>query len=443
MMAALTPLLLVLVLQPARVVTLEQAERSADAHQPQLGQARANTQAGAARAEQARAPVLPEVKIAAEYERTTGNRPHKPGDASTVVNSGKTYNWYEAAATGSFVLWDFGQTRGRWRAAQARTQSLASTELATGLQVILEVRTAYFQARAQKALLAVAREAFGNQERHFEQISGFVQAGTRPEIDLAQARADRATARVQVITAENNYAVARAQLNAAMGIGGPIDYDVGDETFPEVDAESRPAEALVDQALRGRPDFVALDDQIRAAELTRQAAQAGYLPTLSLIGGASDQGIDLTRTRGIGTTSTGLPRGYNAGLAWNYFGGINLVWPIFQGFLTRGQVREAEALLSGLRAQRDGLVQQAWVTVQQAQLGVRAARETLAASDEALTAARQRLALAEGRYQAGAGNAIELGDAQLGFVTAGAQKVSAEYRLASARAELLFALGRR
>jgi outer membrane protein len=80
--------------------------------------------------------------------------------------------------------------------------------------------------------------------------------------------------------------------------------------------------------------------------------------------------------------------------------------------------------------------------VDQARLAVRAAKAAIVASDEAVQNARERLKLAEGRYQTGVGNAIELGDAQLAMTSTQAQKVQAEYNLASARAALLKALGR-
>src|SRR5262249_27729897 len=160
--------------------------------------------------------------------RTTGNRQHKPNSATTVENTADTFNWWDFTAAGSFILWDFGQTRGQWHAAEATARSLAQTESATRLQVILDARTAYFRARAQKALVGVASESLANRERHLGQIDGFVTEGTRPQIDLAQARAERARARVQLIDAENAYALARAALNQAMGVTGSIDYDVAD-----------------------------------------------------------------------------------------------------------------------------------------------------------------------------------------------------------------------
>ena len=72
---------------------------------------------------------------------------------------------------------------------------------------------------------------------------------------------------------------------------------------------------------------------------------------------------------------------------------------------------------------------------------MRAAKGVTEATEEAITSAREQLRLAEGRYAAGVGSGLELADAQLAMQDAAAQRVQAEYRLASARAQLLRALG--
>jgi outer membrane protein len=56
--------------------------------------------------------------------------------------------------------------------------------------------------------------------------------------------------------------------------------------------------------------------------------------------------------------------------------------------------------------------------------------------------AREQLRLAEGRYSSGVGSIIELGDAQIAATSAAAQVVQADFNLATARAQLLTALGR-
>jgi outer membrane protein len=418
----------------ARTVTLEEAERSAALQHPQVRIAGANVQAGDARVEQARSPMLPQVKLEMSYDRTTGNRIQKPGRTTAQSNSIDAFNFYTGALTGSLLLWDFGGNYDRWRAAQARAAGLGDSERSVRLQVVLNARAAFFQARAQKALVEVAAQTLANEERHLTQIQGFVQAGSRPEIDLAQQRATVATRKVELIAAQNAYILGRANLNEAMGVTGGTDYDVADDMLPPVPGEDGAVGPLIDEALRARPDVAALDNQVRAQQLTISATRTGYYPTLNAEGGGLSAGQTLFET----TDAFGVPHGQ----AWNLFAGLRLTWPLFQGLLTHGQVREADAGLANLAAQRDELVQQIWVAVQQAAAGVRSAKEALVAAGEALASARERLRLAEGRYTAGAGSIIELDDAQVAATNAAAVMVGAEYRLAAARAELDVALGR-
>ena len=412
-----------------RVLTLAEALRSAREHQPQLRQAYAGTEAAYARVDEARAPLLPQVTGSATYRRATSNFAPQPGALpssfrSTAQTSFATVNSYNFGLTASLLLWDFGQTRGRWRAAEASAQSQKASESFTRLGVVFGARSGFLSARAQKDLVKVAREALANQERHLGQIQGYVEVGTRPAVDLAQARADRANAQVQLINAENNYAVAKAQLNQAMGIEGDTEYDVADDTVAPIAGEDLSIDGLMAEAVRARPDILGLDAQIRAQELTLGATRAGYWPTLSASTGVTESGAELNH------------------LVWNWNATLNLTWQLYQGGVTRAQVDEARANLKGLVAQRDALRQTLRVSVEQARLGLRAAKAGLVASEEALTNARERLKLAEGRYQVGVGNIIELGDAQLAYTNAAVQKVQAEYNLANARAQLLQALGR-
>ena len=121
---------------------------------------------------------------------------------------------------------------------------------------------------------------------------------------------------------------------------------------------------------------------------------------------------------------------------------MTITWNLFEGGLTTGKVHEAEANLGFAAAQLDVLRQQISVDLNQALLAIRAAKAAQTASRDALTAQRQRLSLAEGRYQNGSGSVIELGDAQIAAANAAAQVVQTDFQLATARAQLLWALGR-
>jgi outer membrane protein len=402
---------------PAPVLTLEEAIRTARERQPALRSARAGTEAARARSDLARSSLLPQLDASARYGRDTANVPGGP-------ESWETAGSWLYGATLSQLVWDFGKSTGRFRAAREGAAAQEEAERATVLDVLLDVRSAFFSARAARDLVGVARETLENQEAHLRQVEAFVEVGTRPEIDLAQARTDRANAEVQLIVAENAYVVAKARLNQAMGVERSAEYRVSDDALPPLPGEDGPLEALVEEAVRARPDLAALAASRRSQQAVVDAARGGYLPTLGVQTSLVESGPALDET------------------AWNWGASATLSWNLFGGGATRAEVREARAGLDALDAEADALRQAVRLEVDSARLALRATKSALGAAREALVNARERLRLAEGRYQAGAGSLLELSDAQVALTAAAAQQVRAEYELAAARAALLRALGR-
>jgi outer membrane protein len=435
-------LLLTVALSASRVLTLDQALLTARANQPLLKQAAANLRAAQMRTFEARASLLPGVNATARYGLGTANilpqvgtnatgaggSPGGTGGGAAGGGSGASSRLFVNSTNGGLSLtqlvWDFGQTWNRFQAAQLSADAAGQDERSQLNTVLFGVRSAFFSALATKELLLVARETLANQERHFGQVQGYVEVGTRPEIDLAQAKTDRANARVQLISAQNGYASARAALNQAMGVEGPADFDVSDDRLGRIDEEDLPLEQIIDLALRARPEVEALDARLRSQQELVSAARGAYGPALYFNTGVTASGVD-TDIRGNVTVV-----------------GLSLTWNLFNGMGDWARVQEADANVASLLAQVDALRQQVRLELEQAQLQVHGAVETLSAADEALTAARERLRLAEGRYQTGVGNIIELGDAQLALTNAAAQKVRSEFDLSAARAQLLVKLGR-
>jgi outer membrane protein len=406
----------------ARVLSLNQAVQTALAHQPRLRQAQASSRAAEARSDQALAPMLPQLTASASYQRITGSaRSDQTATGGSGVTSVNSFNFGVSARQ---LVYDFGQARGRWRAAQANADVQRQSSEATRLEVTLAVKNSYFQARAQSALVDVARETLANQQHHLAQIEGFVEVGTRPRIDLVQARADRARAELNLVNAENGYAIAKAGLAQAIGAEAAADFEVSDEALPEIPGEDAASAQLLSQALATRPDVQAAVGTVRAQELSAKALQGAYGPTLSVATSLSEGGQELDNMR------------------WNWVAGAELVWPIFQGGVTQAQVAEARANIDVTNAQVSALRQQVLFEVEQARLGIRSAKKAIVTAEQLVENSRERLLLAEGRYQAGTGSIIELGDAQLALTAAQGERVQAEYSLATARAALLNALGR-
>ncbi len=422
---------------PGRL-SLAQAEDIALKNQPTLRQARANTDAAQGRVEQARAGYLPQVAFNAGYELTTSNPAPRPGagplGATMPSLSGSTYNYFNFGLTGSQLIYDFGLTSNRWRAAEANHDSVEASENTSLTQLVANVRKAYFQTRAQQDLVTVGEESVRDQKRHVQQVESYVKVGLKAEIDLASVQTDLANAEVQLITATNNVRLAKAQLAQSMGIMTHGEYQLTDADLAAPPDEDAPLDTLVDDAVRARPEMATLIQQRRGQALTLASDRGGYGPSLGATGSLTEVGASSSQSGPTAALGNLVPNG---------FLGLSLSWGLFQGGLTKGQVHEASATLRALDAQVDILRLQIRVDVEQAQLSVQSAKATAGAADKALTNARKQHELAEARYAHGLGNIIELNDAQVTYINAEAQLVQTRYGILIARAQLLGALGRR
>jgi outer membrane protein len=410
------------------VLHLDEAIQVAVANQPSLVQAQALAAAAEGQTIVARSPLLPQATGLASFLRqhSTAGATSGAGSGAVAIVPGarpSTYNTFRIGVTGTQTLWDPVDFAG-WEASQRNAESLNATVRTSLKNLVLQVRTAYFAARAYRDLVGVGQETLENQLSHLRQVEGFVQVGTQPEVALALARLNVANARVSVITAQNNYRIAKAQLNQSMGSTEGTDYQVADDELAPLDVEERPLPGLFDIALSSRPELAALEYSRQAQGKTLDSTRWQWSPSLGFSGGYSK----------IGTSVDSL---YDT---WNF--GLTLTWNFLQGGFTTGQIKVAEQNLKAATAALTVEQLQVRFDVEQAQATLLANKESLVAAKDAVANGKEQLRLAEGRYQTGVGSIIELSDAQLQATQAAAQLVQAQYNVSTARAQLLAALGR-
>lgn len=418
-----------LVVLGARPLSLDDALALAKERHPSLKAARAQVTAAQAKERAAFAPLIPRVSASLGYSRSTSNFVARPGSVPSALDSQTnvsldSYDFFSAGVTGS-ASWDFGQTLNRWLASQEAIGVQQAGARAESVALGLEVRQDYFEAARQKELRTVAEAGLANAKAHLSQAEAFVRAGSRPQIDVAQAKADAAQAKLAVINAQNAERTALVRLTITLGVPRGEAVELTDGAPGALAEEGGDVAQALTAATAARPELAQLDSQVRAQELTLKAVRGAYGPTVSASLGLTLQSRNLAQAI--------VP---NASL------GVNLAWPLYEGGITLAQEADARAQLEVLGAQKALLQQQLALDVEQAWVGVDGARAALEAAEEAAVAAQEEERFAVGRYQAGAGNAIELGDARVRWTTAQSQAVQAKYALAQARARLLAALGR-
>ena len=417
---------------PPPKLALAAALAQAHDHQPALRIARAQAQAGQGRVGQKRAPLLPSLQGVGSYQRTTANYVPRPGFVPTTgsaagivrpASSNANGNFLSLGLSANVLLYDFSASIDAWRASQQMAQALDHNQRAVALAVDYNLRAAYFLAYNNQAMVQVACQTLENLQHHLQQVEGFIAVGLRPEIDAMAARSDVAAAQVQMLAAQNAAASAKISLNQAMGVEGDQAYEVTDEVMAQVENEDAQGDALVEQALRQRPEFASLRASVEAARLSVGALWASLWPSLGLSAGYTDQGQSWAQA------------------GWNWNATASLSWNVFSGGLTLGQLDEARANLAVLLAQCDAQRQQVRLEVEQARFAVQSGKQLVDAAAHAADNAGALLRAAEGRYGAGEGSILELGDAQVAMRAGLVQKVQATYQLSVARAALQKAVG--
>lgn len=399
----------------AEPLTLAEALATAKKNHPQIEEAAASLTASDARLGQAMANYWPQINLAADWTKGDTYLTTLGGIRETEVSS--------TAVVVRQNIYDFGRTAGATAAARGVKAAAAEGLAASRQDVAFRLKTAWYLLFAAEQQVEASKKTVTTREALAHQAREFFKHGTRSKVEVARAEATLFAGKSLLIRAENNRDLARLELANAMGV-----MSLDDRPLLETETASNQVPenlaALRDEALNGRSEMKRLAALRDAASGSLRSAKSGYLPSLS------------------GTASYGeaaqsmLPEGK----VWAL--GVNLSLPVFSGFATQNQVREAEAQIQGTEAQQKTLRMQIGKEVDSAWLGIKESRARFEQNSKEMTAAQESQRLAMERYREGLGTMVEAIDAQAQALNAETARIQAGYDEKIALARLDRALGK-
>jgi outer membrane protein TolC len=413
---------------PGEELTLDRAIRLALEYHPAQMAAASRADAAHERVGQARAALLPQVFGVSEYLRGTDNGigdtaylpalgiPRAPTQGRHENQLTDTFDNYLAGLAAYQYLFDFGRTRGFVEQRNAEADAERARLDLVRLDLVYGVTKAYYDLVAAKEIVKVYETAVTQRTEHLREAEVKAQAGLKPEIDVSTAEADLARAQLDLVNAKNAMATAKVALDNAMGLGGQAP-EYRQATRLSYGAIPETLEAYLERAFAQRPDLKMLIDDARAAGAEIKQYRSDYLPT-------------------FGATAGYNIRGQGATPGNNYYAGLVVTWPLFNGFLTDHEVAEAKLNQDAIRHEIEDLRQRIILQVQRSFLDWQASVDRIHQAEQALEASRVELDLAEKRYETGLGSIIELTDAQRQFTSAGAEHVQALAGFSIAKAAL-------
>jgi outer membrane protein TolC len=322
--------------------------------------------------------------------------------ASRVIDLA-AYRRYKAARQGISVA----------DADREKTENEVAAAVAT-LYVGLQRAQASVEAtRANVDLFTKLRDLAEDQRR----------SGVGTKLDSTRAEVALSRQRQQLLVDENRRDATRLSLLHAIGEDQTREVELTDSWREETAGFATPEEAVA-AARDNRPELHAIDERIRAAELSIGASRAEKLPTL----GAQFQG------------------GYNGNhlgdLSWNRTVAALVSVPVFTGGRIPAAIAEAESRKRELRLERTEAERQVEEDVRRAFLNFQSAANRAGVAEENVKLASDELEFARDRFSSGVSSSIEVDNAQTSYAAARADQIAALADRAQAYFDLSRATGR-
>lgn len=256
-----------------------------------------------------RADLFPSVDAEASASIT------RTGRRNTATGSAETTRSYSASVITSAYEFDlFGRIRSLNEQALEEYLSLEETRRATQISLIAEVAKAYLTLQADQEQVRLAQETLDSQQHSLALTQQTFERGIASALDVRQAETSVDTARLDIA----QYTTSAAQdLNAlALLIGSEVPAELTpDPELTAITAFTAIPGDLPSDVLQSRPDVLAAEHALKAANANIGAARAAFFPRITL-------------TASNGSTSDALSTIFKAGTGdWSF--APDIILPIF------------------------------------------------------------------------------------------------------------------
>ena len=346
---------------------------------------------------------------------------------ATNVGSGSTFRFFQVGVGfTSYELDVFGKIRSLNHAALERYFGTEETRRSSQLTLVAEVASAYLAVEADEAILKVTRETLDSQSASYNLIKRSLDAGTTTALALRQAATTVDTARANLAQYTRQSAQDRNAL--MLLIGAPLPGDI--QFSADIDAQKMSGDlpvGLPSDVLQRRPDVLAAERQLIAANANIGAARAAFFPSISLTGD-------------FGTASGTLSGLFKPGsTAWSFSPQISV--PIFAGGANVANLDLSNVEKNVSIAQYEKAIQSAFREVDDALAARATLDDQLAAQRSLLDDASETYKLAEARFRSGVDSFLPVLDAQRSLYSAQLAVVSLQLQRLQNMATLYKALG--
>jgi outer membrane protein len=355
--------------------------------------------------------LLPSVSITTSQSESWEPHYGKSQSASGGISFRETF--------GGFGLANYADIKGQ----RAQKNSNYYGYVGTRQNVVLSVKDAYYNLIKTSMLVDVANDAVKRGDEQLKVAQSRYDLGSAALTDVLKAKVLRSNAKLDLITAQNNYHLAKANLNYVMGIDISQEFDVVQD-LPANSVEITYDQAL-NQALSDNASYKKSSYDMAVAKSELCAAKTNFLPDLSF---SVNYGTGANKYFNLFNNDYMAP---NASRSV----GFSVSYNLFNNLGDMASLVSAQKGMNTAKSSYENTRNDVSLEVKQAFLDVQQNKEKIALNDESVAAAQEDLNIVREKYNLGAATIIEVLDAEVSFKTAQTNKVQAlfDYNLAISR----------
>ncbi len=374
---------------------------------------------------------LPDVNFGGAYSYTGGDN-LLTVTAPTFVSSQRTNITYQVVS--SINIYNGMANRSALKASLLNKEVAELSLERAKQQITLDITQSYLQIVLDKQIVEFARQNVQASLNRENQLKELVTVGRRAQSDLFQQQSQTSLDQQYLINTENKLLNDKIILLQKLRINAADNYEFADVVPDEspLGTEYLDEAALIDKATAQRFDLKASQRNQDAMLLYVQRSRSGYLPRVSLAGGAYGVGAHFSKLYINGANS--LPaeqRSWGTQLSDQIYGlvALNVGWTIFDKNVTRSNVAIARINASNAKVDYENVNLQIAAEVKQALINYRTALQQIVTSQKGLDASQQAYETLNGKYSVGSANFIELSNAQNNLLLAKQNRAQASINL--------------
>ncbi|MGH7950780.1 MAG: efflux transporter outer membrane subunit [Limisphaerales bacterium] len=341
--------------------------------------------------------------------------------------SGTTYSQYSVElGVSSYELDLFGRVRSLKRAALENYFASVENRKSAQIALVAEVANQYLNERELDEQLKMTQQTLAAVQNSYNLIKASYDAGVSSELDLRSAAAQVETAKVNAASYERQRD--QAQNALVLLVGEPLPKDLPPpQSLNKENLLTDLPPGLPSDLLQRRPDILAAEHTLKAANADIGAARAAFFPTITLTGGG-------------GTASTALEGLFAPGSqVWNFSPQIN--WPIFALGTAKDELDAIKAGKLIQVADYEKAIQTAFREVSDDLVAKKFLDEQLADGNALVDDQQHRYDLADARYKNGVDNYLTVLTAQQDLYSAQQNLIATQFARLSNLISLYQSLG--